>query len=220
MKSTILVFPGTNRERDMADALEIITGRRPTFTWHQETTIEDTDLIVLPGGFSYGDYLRSGAIAARSNIISALMKAADKGVPILGVCNGFQILTETGLLPGVLMRNAGLKFVCKTIELEAVNTDSVFSASLKMGEAFPCPVAHHDGNYFADDATIDHIEKNGQVLFRYANGTNPNGSRNDIAGVLSENKRIAGLMPHPENLVRDLQGGISGRGIFESLLAA
>lgn len=220
MKSTVLVFPGSNRERDMADALELVTGNRPDLVWHQETEIGRTDLIVLPGGFSYGDYLRSGAIAARSNIIPALRRAADQGIPVLGVCNGFQILTEAGLLPGVLMRNAGLKFVCKAVELEAVNTDTVFSRTLKTGEAFPCPVAHHDGNYFADDATLEKIEGNGQVLFRYANGTNPNGSRNDIAGVLSANRRVAGLMPHPENLVRDLQGGISGRGIFNSLMAA
>jgi len=182
MKTAVIVFPGSNRDRDMFHALELITGTRPQHVWHTESTLPDVDLVVVPGGFSYGDYLRSGAIAARSPILKDLVAKADSGVSVLGVCNGFQILTEAGLLPGALMRNAGLTFVCKEIRMETVNTATRFSSRFQKGQVWRCPVAHHDGNYFADAETLKRIEDNGQVIFRYAGGTNPNGSINDIAG--------------------------------------
>lgn len=220
MKSAVLIFPGSNRDRDMIRALEDVSGRKPVLVWHQETRIPDVDLIVLPGGFSYGDYLRSGAIAARSPVMTDLQRHADRGTRILGVCNGFQILTEYGLLPGSLMRNAGLKFVCKTVQLEASNAETLFSRQYQPGEVFDCPVAHHDGNYFADVLTLERLEGDRRVVFRYANGTNPNGSLNDIAGIMNETGTVMGMMPHPENLIEDLHGGVSGRGIFTSLLEA
>lgn len=220
MKSAVLIFPGSNRDRDMIAAMTDIFGSAPAQVWHQEASIPDADVIVLPGGFSYGDYLRAGAIAARSPVLIDLQRHIDKGARVLGVCNGFQILTEAGLLPGALMRNAGLNFVCKTVQLEAVNTNTDFSRAYGQGEAFDCPVAHHDGNYFADPETLDRLEGEGQVVFRYANGTNPNGSVHDIAGIMSANGRVLGMMPHPENLIEKLHGGMAGRGIFESLLEA
>ena len=204
----------------MIKALHGISGQKPELIWHQETTIPDVDLIVLPGGFSYGDYLRSGAIAARSPVLKDLHRHNERGTRILGACNGFQILTEAGLLPGALMRNAGLNFVCKTVMLEASNTETAFSSQYRDNTVFPCPVAHHDGNYFADDKTLEGLEQGNQVVFRYAEGTNPNGSRNDIAGIMNSRGNVMGMMPHPENLIEDLHGGHSGRGIFESLLEA
>ncbi|MEP3301378.1 MAG: phosphoribosylformylglycinamidine synthase subunit PurQ, partial [Roseibium sp.] len=174
MKTAVIVFPGSNRDRDMFHALELITGTRPASVWHTETELPDADLVIVPGGFSYGDYLRAGAIAARSPILKDLVKKADSGVTVLGVCNGFQILTEAGLLPGALMRNAGLNFVCKEVKLETVNDATRFSCSFKKGQVWRCPVAHHDGNYFADADTLKAIEDNGQVVFRYGEGTNPN----------------------------------------------
>ncbi|SHM13157.1 phosphoribosylformylglycinamidine synthase subunit PurQ [Roseibium suaedae] len=219
MKTAVIVFPGSNRDRDMFHALELITGTRPASVWHTETSLPDADLVIVPGGFSYGDYLRSGAIAARSPILKELVKKADQGVKVLGVCNGFQILTEAGLLPGALMRNAGLKFVCREIELETVNNATSFSNAYQKGQVWRCPTAHHDGNYFADAETLKSIEDNGQVVFRYANGTNPNGSINNIAGVTNAKGNVLGMMPHPENLIEDLNGGTDGRLLFESLLA-
>ncbi|NVK35548.1 MAG: phosphoribosylformylglycinamidine synthase subunit PurQ [Rhodobacteraceae bacterium] len=220
MKTAIIVFPGSNRDRDMFDSIELITGTRPIGVWHTEATLPDADLIVVPGGFSYGDYLRSGAIAARSPILKDLVKKANAGVSVLGVCNGFQILTEAGLLPGVLMRNAGLNFVCKEVMLETVNEATRFSKTFTKGQVWRCPVAHHDGNYFADAETLKQVEGNGQVVFRYAQSTNPNGSLNDIAGVTNAQGNVLGMMPHPENLVEDLQGGTEGRLLFESLAAS
>jgi len=219
MKTAVIVFPGSNRDRDMFHALELITGTRPQHVWHTESTLPDVDLVVVPGGFSYGDYLRSGAIAARSPILKDLVAKADSGVSVLGVCNGFQILTEAGLLPGALMRNAGLTFVCKEIRMETVNTATRFSSRFQKGQVWRCPVAHHDGNYFADAETLKRIEDNGQVIFRYAGGTNPNGSINDIAGIVNAAGNVLGMMPHPENLVEPLQGGLDGRLLFESLLS-
>ncbi|WP_094461968.1 phosphoribosylformylglycinamidine synthase subunit PurQ [Pannonibacter phragmitetus] len=218
MKSAVILCPGLNRDRDMLYALEQITGQKPATVWHTDTDIPDVDLIVIPGGFSYGDYLRAGAIAARSPVLQEVIARAARGVHVLGVCNGFQILTEAGLLPGALMRNAGLKFICKEIELETVNAKSAFSNAFRQGEVWRCPIAHHDGNYFADAETLKAIEDNGQVVFRYANGCNPNGSINDIAGVMNKAGNVLGMMPHPENLIEDLQGGTDGRKIFESLL--
>ena len=218
MKSAIILFPGTNRERDMAAALKRATGREPLVVWHGETELPAVDLIVLPGGFSFGDYLRSGAIAARSPIMPELVKRAQDGVLVLGVCNGFQTLCEAGLLPGVLMRNASLKFVCREVKLEVVNTQTPFTRAYRPRQVIRCPVAHHDGNYFADEETLKRIEGNGQVAFRYAEGTNPNGSINDIAGVFNADKNVLGLMPHPENLIESAHGGSDGRALFTGIL--
>ncbi|WP_350334811.1 phosphoribosylformylglycinamidine synthase subunit PurQ [Coralliovum pocilloporae] len=218
MKSAVILFPGSNRERDMLYALEQISGHRPQTVWHTETEIPDVDLIVLPGGFSYGDYLRSGAIAARSPVMDALRAKADAGVRVLGVCNGFQMLTEAGLLPGALMRNKDLKFVCREVKLEVANADTLFTRSYTQGQILRCPVAHHDGNYFAEDDIIRQLEDQNRVAFRYADGTNPNGSINNIAGILNERGNVLGMMPHPENLIEDLQGGTDGRGLFASAL--
>lgn len=218
MKSAVVVFPGSNRDRDMIAALTKIGGTPPAVVWHKDAEIPDVDLIVIPGGFSYGDYLRSGAIAARSPVMDTIRERATRGVQVLGVCNGFQILTEAGLLPGVLMRNASLKFVCKEIKLSVANADTTFTRGYVQGQVIRCPVAHHDGNYFADPETLAAVEGNGQVAFRYAEGTNPNGSLNDIAGVLNREKNILGLMPHPENLIESAHGGIDGRNLFSGLL--
>lgn len=218
MKSAVIIFPGSNRDRDMIAALTQISGQAPALVWHKETTLPQTDLIVVPGGFSYGDYLRSGAIAARAPIMSAVADAAKKGVRVLGVCNGFQILTEAQLLPGVLMRNASLKFVCREVKLEVTNAKTPFTDHYEQGQIIRCPVAHHDGNYFADPDTLKAVEDGDQVAFRYAEGTNPNGSINDIAGVLNTQKNILGMMPHPENLIEAAHGGLDGRGLFASAL--
>jgi phosphoribosylformylglycinamidine synthase len=220
MKTAVIVFPGSNRDRDMFHALELITGTRPQSVWHTESTLPNVDLVVVPGGFSYGDYLRSGAIAARSPILKDLVAKADSGVAVLGVCNGFQILTEAGLLPGALMRNAGLTFVCREVLMETVNTATRFSSKFEKGQVWRCPVAHHDGNYFADADTLKQIEDNGQVVFRYAGDTNPNGSINNIAGIMNAKGNVLGMMPHPENLIEPINGGLDGRLLFESLLEA
>ena len=219
MKSAVLQLPGLNRDRDMIAALTKISGTAPVTIWQTETTLPDVDLIVIPGGFSYGDYLRCGAIAARMPVMQAVKAAAERGTKVLGVCNGFQILLEAGLLPGALMRNASLKFVCKEIKLEVVNAETDFTRAYAKGQIIRCPVAHHDGNYFADADTLKAIEGNGQVVFRYADGTNPNGSINDIAGVMNEKGNVLGMMPHPENLIEAAHGGNDGRGIFASALA-
>jgi len=220
MKSAVIVFPGLNRDRDMITALTKISGTAPAVVWHQDSDIPDVDLIVIPGGFSYGDYLRCGAIAARSPIMERVRERAEQGVNVLGVCNGFQILVEAGLLPGALMRNTSLKFVCREVKLQVVNANTPFTRGYTPGETFRCPVAHHDGNYFADPETLARVEGEGQVAFRYAEGTNPNGSLNDIAGVFNEGKNVLGLMPHPENLVEAAHGGMDGRALFASVLAA
>ena len=218
MKATVVQFPGCNRDRDMIAAIAKIGGTAPQLAWHTDTQLPESDLIVLPGGFSHGDYLRAGAIAARAPVMDAVRAAAEKGVRVLGVCNGFQMLTEAGLLPGSLMRNAGLTFVCKEVMLEAVNTDNMFTERYGKGEIIRCPVAHHDGNYFADEKTLQQVEDNGQVAFRYANGTNPNGSLNNIAGVFNANGNVLGMMPHPENLIEPAHVGADGRRLFESVL--
>ena len=220
MKAAVISFPGSNRDRDMIAALTRIGCAPPAVIWHRDTEVPDVDLIVIPGGFSYGDYLRAGAIAARSPVMDTIRERAAKGVMVLGVCNGFQILTEAGLLPGVLMRNASLKFVCREVKLLVENTESPFTRGYAPGQIIRCPVAHHDGNYFADPETLAKIEANGQVAFRYAEGTNPNGSIHDIAGIFNENKNVLGLMPHPENLIEAAHSGTDGRPLFEALLAA
>ncbi|MCF1481721.1 MULTISPECIES: phosphoribosylformylglycinamidine synthase subunit PurQ [Rhizobium/Agrobacterium group] len=218
MKSAVVQLPGLNRDRDMIAALTKISGTPPVTIWQTETEIPDVDLIVIPGGFSYGDYLRCGAIAARMPVMQAIKAKADQGVKVLGVCNGFQILLEAGMLPGALMRNASLKFVCREVKLEVVNDDTDFSRAYAAGQIIRCPVAHHDGNYFADPETLQSIEDNGQVVFRYAEGTNPNGSLNNIAGVINAKGNVLGMMPHPENLIEAAHGGNDGRGLFASAL--
>jgi phosphoribosylformylglycinamidine synthase subunit PurQ / glutaminase len=219
MKSAIILFPGTNRERDVAAALRRATGREPKIVWHGETELPEADLIVLPGGFSFGDYLRSGAIAARSPVMPEVVKRARAGALVLGICNGFQTLCEAGLLPGVLMRNASLKFVCREVKLEVVNTQTPFTRGYAPRQVIRCPVAHHDGNYFADEATLDRLEGEGRIVFRYAEGTNPNGSRRDIAGILNEAGNVLGLMPHPEDLTDPAHGGLDGLPLFQGLAA-
>jgi phosphoribosylformylglycinamidine synthase len=220
MRSAVIVFPGSNRDRDMIAALRKLTGHAPAVAWHKDADLPEADLYVIPGGFSYGDYLRAGAIAARSPVLTALKARADAGAFVLGVCNGFQILTEAGLLPGVLMRNASLKFACRTVKLEAVNTNTPFTRGYGAGEIFRCPIAHADGNYFADPETLERLEGEGRVAFRYAEGTNPNGSMHDIAGIFNVRKNVLGLMPHPENLIDEAQGGRDGARLFEGLIGA
>ena len=219
MKTAVIVFPGSNCDRDMAVALETVTGQAPAMVWHRESALPDgIDFIALPGGFSYGDYLRSGAMAARSPILRAVSDAAGRGVPVLGVCNGFQVLTEAQLLPGALMRNAGLNFVCRTVALTVENSQSLFTAGYEQGETIMLPVAHHDGNYFADEETLDRIEGEGRVAFRY--GDNCNGSQRAIAGVLNADGNVLGMMPHPERAIEPELGGSDGRALFESAVGA
>jgi len=218
MKSAVVVFPGSNRERDMVAAIEKITGHRPATVWHGDHDLPKVDLIVVPGGFSYGDYLRSGAIAAREPIMAAIAREAERGVTVLGVCNGFQILCEAGLLPGVLMRNAGLKFICKEVELRVETTDSRFTRGYAKGQVIRSPVAHGDGNYRTDDETLKRLQDEDRIAFRYVD--NPNGSVDDIAGILSGKRNILGMMPHPENLIEPLNGGTDGRPLFEAALSA
>ena len=217
MRAAVIQFPGSNCDRDMAVAIRDITGAETTLVWHGAGELPDgLDLIAIPGGFSYGDYLRSGAMAARSPVMQAVIKAAERGVPVLGVCNGFQILTEAGLLPGALMRNAGIRFVCRTVGLTVENDRSVFTSGYSVGEQIRIPVAHHDGNYFADSDTLDRLEGEGRVAFRYAE--NVNGSARNIAGVLSAAGNVLGMMPHPERMTEAVHGGLDGRRLFERLL--
>ena len=219
MNSAVLVFPGSNCDRDIAVALRDITGQAPQMVWHGDSQLpERLDVIAVPGGFSYGDYLRSGAIAARSPVMRAVVEAADRGVPVIGICNGFQVLTETGLLPGALMRNAGLDFVCRDVALEVGNSQSMFTGGLRQGETISLPVAHHDGNYFADDETLDRLEGEGRVALRYAE--NVNGSARRIAGLLNAQGNVLGMMPHPERRIETAHGGTDGRRLLEGLLAA
>ena len=218
MKTAVIVFPGSNCDRDAQVALREATGQDPTMVWHKDGTIpEGTDLVMVPGGFSYGDYLRCGAVAANSPVISQLRAHAERGGYILGVCNGFQILCETGLLPGALIRNAGLEFVCRPEVLKIESTNTAFTSAYSGGE-ITIPIAHHDGNYVADEETLNALENEGRVAFRYVD--NPNGSARDIAGVISENGRVLGMMPHPERAIGGHEGGTDGRGMFESLVAA
>ncbi len=218
MKPAVIVFPASNCDRDVAVALEHVTGACPTMVWHQETSLPDTDFIVLPGGFSYGDYLRSGAMAARSPIMTAVIEKAKAGTPVIGICNGFQILTETGLLPGALLRNAGLNFVCRSVTLRVENDQSLFTRAYKKGDYATFPVANHDGNYFADEETLNQIEGEGRVAFRYVD--NPNGSARDIAGLLNEAGNVLGLMPHPERVTSPLLGGSDGTVFFKGVAEA
>lgn len=218
MKSAVVLLPGLNRDRDMIAALTKISGKPPVTVWQTDTEIPDVDLITIPGGFSFGDYLRCGAIAARMPVMRAVAEKAAKGVTVIGVCNGFQILVEAGLLPGALMRNTSLKFVCRQVKLQITNANTMFTRRYQPGQIIRSPVAHHDGNYFADADTLARLEGEGQVVFRYADGTNPNGSINDIAGIINGQGNVLGLMPHPENLIEAAHGGNDGRALFESAL--
>lgn len=227
MKACVIVFPGSNCDRDMKVGIEHALGRSPEMVWHKETKLPDVDFIAVPGGFSYGDYLRCGSMAAHSPIMREVVKKAQDGVRVLGVCNGFQILTESGLLPGVLMRNASLRFICKDVHLTVETNKSDFTNVYHEGQTIRIPVAHHDGNFFADDETLAAIEGNGQVAFRYCDEhgsvvdhANINGSRNNIAGIFNENKTVLGMMPHPERLCDSQLGGTDGKPLFDSLVEA
>ena len=227
MRAAVVVFPGINRERDMAIALEASTGRAPRMVWHKETDLSGLDLVVLPGGFSYGDYLRCGAMAAQSPVMAAVRAHAARGGYVLGVCNGFQILTEAGLLPGALLRNASLRFLSMDCHLRVERSDTVFAGRYQRGQVFRAPMAHGDGNYVADPETLDRLEGEGLVGFRYATpsgeiteAANRNGSARNIAGIYSPNLRVLGMMPHPEDLVDPLMGGTDGKPLFDGLAAA
>ncbi len=218
MKAAVITFPGSNCDRDLAVAFAA-AGAEVVRVWHKDATLpEGTDIVGIPGGFSFGDYLRCGAIAARSPVSDAVRAHAARGGYVLGVCNGFQVLTETGLLPGALMRNAGLKFLCKPVVLEVANSDSAFTGGYALGQRITVPIAHHDGNYQADDEALARIEGEGQVAFRYAD--TPNGSRNAIAGVFSANRRVLGMMPHPERAIDAAHGGTDGQALFAGLMGA
>lgn len=219
MRAAVIVFPGSNCDRDLAVAFEKFGGHKPEMVWHKETELPTgIDVVGVPGGFSHGDYLRCGAIAAQAPIARAVADFAARGGMVLGICNGFQVLTETGILPGALMRNAGIKFVCKTTPLEVASTNSVFTADLEAGSTVDIPVAHHDGNYFADAETLARLQGEDRVAFRYAE--NINGSVDRIAGILSENRRVLGMMPHPERAIDPLHGGTDGAGVFTSMMSA
>ncbi|MDP6706825.1 MAG: phosphoribosylformylglycinamidine synthase subunit PurQ [Alphaproteobacteria bacterium] len=224
MKAAVIVYPGSNRESDMQVALER-AGASVVLVWHGETTVPVADLIVLPGGFAHGDYLRAGAMAAHSPVMAEVKAAAGRGVPVLGVCNGFQVLTESGLLPGALLRNAGLKFVCREVHLSVETSQSIFTNGYEAGQVLRVPVAHHDGQYYADDETLARLRDQDRIAFRYAAGdspgpANPNGSVDDIAGIYNEAKTVLGLMPHPEDAVDPAHGGTDGRALFEGLARA
>jgi phosphoribosylformylglycinamidine synthase I len=227
MKAAVVVFPGSNCDRDIKIALEAVAGKPVSMVWHADAAVPNPcDLIVLPGGFAYGDYLRCGAMAAHSPIMRDVVAKARAGTPVLGICNGFQVLTETELLPGVLMRNASLKYVCRDVHLKVEQTDTLFTSHYSQGEVIRIPIGHGDGNYFADAATLDELEAEGRVVFRYVDqagnrtgDANPNGAQRNIAGICDPSRRILGMMPHPERLFEPLLGGSDGRRMFESLLA-
>jgi phosphoribosylformylglycinamidine synthase len=226
MRASVIVFPGSNCDRDVKVALEAITGSPAQMVWHAEASVPPSDIIVFPGGFAFGDYLRCGAMAAHSNVMRDVVAKAKAGTPILGICNGFQVLCETGLLPGALQRNASLKFVCREVWLKVERTETFFTSNYDKGEVVSLPVAHGDGNYFADDATLDRLEGDGRVVFRYvdengnrAASANPNGSQRDIGGICDATGRILGMMPHPERHIERLLGSSDGRRVFESAMA-
>jgi phosphoribosylformylglycinamidine synthase len=225
MKASIIVFPGSNCDRDAAVALEAAMGKAPTMVWHGDSELPKSDLILLPGGFSYGDYLRSGAMAAHSPVMREVVRRAKAGTPVLGICNGFQVLTEAGLLPGVLMRNATLRFICKDVRLKVERNDTRFTRAYELGEVVRFPVAHKDGSYFADESTLDRLEGENRVAFRYCEASgavseaaNPNGSRRNIAGIYNETGTVLGMMPHPERLVDPALSGTDGTKMFASLV--
>lgn len=225
--AAVIVFPGSNCDRDVQVALAAATKQPVVMHWHGDAELPKVDLIVVPGGFSYGDYLRSGAMAANSPVMRTVVERAQAGVPVLGICNGFQVLTETGLLPGALMRNADLKFVCRDVYMNVETTNSVFTGAYKKDQVIRIPVAHHDGNYFCDDTTMADLKDGDRIAFRYVdadgkrgNGANPNGSRDDIAGILNKKRNVLGMMPHPERLADPDLGGTDGKPLFDGLVAA
>jgi phosphoribosylformylglycinamidine synthase len=227
MKAAVIVFPGSNCDRDVAVALERVTGFPVKMVWHAETDLAGFDLIVVPGGFAYGDYLRCGAMAAHSPVMREVISRAQAGAMVLGICNGFQVLTEAGLLPGALMRNAELRFVCRDVTLRVETSDSPFTRRYGQGEVIRIPIAHNEGNYFADEDTLERLFAEDRVAFRYCSpsgeadgAANPNGSQRNIAGILNERRNVLGLMPHPERMAEPALGGTDGRGLFESLVAA
>ncbi|HSH62997.1 phosphoribosylformylglycinamidine synthase subunit PurQ [Methyloceanibacter sp.] len=227
MKAAVIVFPGSNCDRDAAVALEAATGRAPAMVWHGDSEIPASDLIVLPGGFSYGDYLRSGAMAAHSPVMREVVRRAKAGASVLGICNGFQVLTEAGLLPGVLMRNATLKFICKDVHLKVECNDTAYTRQYRKGEVVRFPIAHKDGSYYANESTLNRLESEGRVAFRYCDAAgavseaaNPNGSQRNIAGIYNETRTVLGLMPHPERLADAALSGTDGAKLFSSLVEA
>jgi len=227
MKASVIVFPGSNCDRDVKVALDKVLGPGSArMVWHGDASVPASDLIVVPGGFSYGDYLRCGAMAAHSPVMRDVVAKAKAGTPVIGICNGFQILTEAGLLPGVLMRNASLKFICRDVTLKVEQTDTLFTRTYRKGEVVTIPIAHAEGNYFADTDTLDRLEGEGRVVFRYVDAAgnatpegNPNGAQRNIAGICDEKRRVLGMMPHPERLFEPMLGGTDGRRLFESLIA-
>ncbi|MEQ1712368.1 MAG: phosphoribosylformylglycinamidine synthase subunit PurQ [Hyphomicrobium sp.] len=227
IRASVIVFPGSNCDRDVKVALEKVTGKPVNMVWHGDATVPASDLVVLPGGFSYGDYLRCGAMAAHSPIMKDVIAKANAGTPVLGICNGFQILCESGLLPGVLMRNASLRFICRDVWLKVEATDTFFTRSYRKGQTVRIPIAHAEGNYFADAETLARLEGENRIALRYSDGagtvspeTCPNGAQHNIAGIVSANRRVLGMMPHPERLFEDALGGTDGRGVFESAVAS
>jgi phosphoribosylformylglycinamidine synthase len=227
LRAAVIVFPGSNCDRDVKVALEKVAGARVDMVWHADAGVPATDLIVLPGGFAFGDYLRTGAMAAHSPIMRDVVAKAKGGTPVLGICNGFQVLCEAGLLPGVLMRNASLRFVCRDVLLKVERNDTLFTARYRRGEIVRIPIAHGDGNYFADEATLDALEGEGRVVFRYVDAdghatpqSNPNGAQRNIAGICDQRRRVLGIMPHPERLFEPMLGGTDGRRLFESVAAS
>jgi phosphoribosylformylglycinamidine synthase len=227
MHATVIVFPGSNCDRDVKVALEKVADAHVSMVWHADAAVPATDLIVLPGGFAYGDYLRTGAMAAHTAVMRDVAAKAKAGVPVLGICNGFQVLCEAGLLPGVLMRNASLRFVCRDVWLKVEQPDTLFTSEYRKGEVIRLPVAHGDGNYFADAETLDELEAEGRVVFRYTDAAgnvtpaaNPNGAQHNIAGICDARRRVLGMMPHPERLIEPMLGGDDGRRLFESLVAS
>jgi len=218
MRAAVIVFPGSNCDRDAAEAVRLTTGTPAHMVWHGDETLPEVDLIILPGGFSYGDYLRTGAMAAHSPIMRVVKQRAEQGVHVLGICNGFQVLCETQLLPGILLRNNHLKFNAKTVGLRVANNNTAFTRAYQTGQELQIPIAHGDGNYFADPATLQNLRDNNQIMFHYTN--NPNGSADDIAGICNQRGNVMGLMPHPERAMESLHGSTDGIGIFQSLLKA
>ena len=227
MKAAVIIFPGTNREHDVCAALKRASGKQPAIVWHRDTELPASDLIVLPGGFAYGDYLRCGAMAAHSPIMREVKARAAKGVPVLGICNGFQVLTEAGMLPGALLNNKTLSFICRDVHLRVENSQTIFTCGYEAGQPIRVPVAHGEGNYTADDAMLDRLEGEGRVAFRYCSATgeltdedNVNGSARCIAGVFNATRTVLGLMPHPENSTDPLLGCTDGQGLFDALVSA
>ena len=217
MKFAVLVFPGSNCDIDMYHAIKDELGEEVEYVWHSQTDLSEYDGILVPGGFSYGDYLRCGAMANQSNIMTEVKKAADAGKPVLGVCNGFQILTEAGLLPGALLRNKNLKFMCRTVQLKVENNRTLFTNQYEQGQVIDIPIAHGEGNYYCDEETLQKLKENHQIVFTYS-GENPNGSLADIAGIINERGNVLGMMPHPERAVDALVGGADGLAVFKSIV--